>query len=445
MRDILGFLALAGLAMSMPAPAQDVARMDSVVRADADRGEFMGAVLVARDGAVLLDRGYGSANLEWRVANDGATRFRLASLTKQFTAAAVLLLAERGRLKLDDPVATHLPDVPAAWGAVTVRHLLAHTSGIANLTALPDHGEQKTRPATLDALIARFRDRPLEFAPGTRWKYSNSGYILLTAIIERAGGQPYAAFVADHIFKPLDMADSGYDSHAAIVPRRAAGYSRTPAGLVNADYIDMTIPAGAGGLYSTTRDLLKWQQGLFGGGLLKPESLRLLTTPVRDGYALGLAVATQDGTTTIQHSGGIEGFNTWLGYDPARKLTVAVLGNLNGPAPARLGNALMTLARGGTVILPSERRAVTLPAATLKDYEGVYEVGPAFAFTVRVAGDGVTVQATGQDPVPMFAEAADRFFLKIVDAQIAFTRDAGGRIASATLTQNGNTMVARRK
>lgn len=428
-----------------PAAAQDVSRMDTVVRADADRGDFMGAVLVAKDGAILLDRGYGSANLEWKIPNDGDTRFRLGSLTKQFTAAAVLLLQERGKLSIDATLKTWFPDAPAAWDKITVRHLLTHTSGIPDFTSFDDYGKRKTIATTGADLILRFRDKPLDFQPGEKWKYSNSGYVLLTAIVEKASGQPYAAFVADNIFKPLGMSDTGYDSHAALIAHRAAGYSRSAKGLVNADYIDMTIPQGAGGLYSTTHDLLKWETGLYGGKLLKPESLAALITPVKNDYAFGLAVSHKDGATLISHGGGIEGFNTWLGYDPDRHLVVAVLANLNGSAPGRLGDALMTLARGGKVTLAGERVEVALAPAALQAYPGTYDVTPEFGFVVRVEGSKLIVQATGQGPLELHAEEPDHFFFKEVDAQIVFRRDASGKIDAAILHQNGRETIALRR
>jgi CubicO group peptidase (beta-lactamase class C family) len=359
---MLRYAAALALVLSAPAFAQDAAkidpaRMDAIVRADADKGEFMGVVLVARDGKILFDKGYGSANLEWKIANDGDTKFRLGSVTKQFTGAAILLLQERGKVQLDAPVKTYLPDAPAAWDQVTVRNLLNHSGGIPNFTSFDDYQKLKTLEATPASLIARFRDRPLDFQPGEKYAYSNSGYILLTAIIEKASGQSYSAFLADNIFKPLGMADTGYDSHATIIPRRAAGYTPSPKGVVNTDYVDMTIPQGAGSLYSTSHDLLKWQRGLFGDKLLKPDSLKAYLTPFKNNYALGVTVVTADGSTTISHGGGIEGFNTWLGYDPDRKLTVVVLANLNGNAPGRLGKAMFTLARGGDVTPAGEPQA----------------------------------------------------------------------------------------
>lgn len=444
MRIVIFSLAALTLAAA-PAAAQDPARMETVIRADADRGEFMGAVLVVKDGKVLLDRGYGSANLEWKIPNDGDTKFRLGSVTKQFTAVAIMMLHERGKLNLDAPIKAWFPDAPAAWDKITIRHLLTHSSGIPNFTSFDDFAKQKTLPATLDSLIARFRDKPLDFQPGEKWSYSNSGYILLTAIVEKASGQGYTAFVTEHIFKPLGMADTGYDSHAAVIPRRAAGYAPGPGGPRNADYVNMTIPQGAGALYSTTHDLLKWQVGLYGGKLLKPESLAMLTTPFKDNYAFGLTINTKPGEVTYSHGGGIEGFNTWLGYDPERKITVVVLGNLNGGAPGRLGQGLMTLARGGAVTLPSERVGVTLPPESLAQYVGQYDVSPEFGFAVRVEGGKLIVQATKQDPLVLHAEKPDHFFLKEVDAQLTFRRDASGKIDAVILRQNGREIVAVKK
>ena len=419
--------------------------MDEVVRASFEADEFTGAVLVARDGEVLLDRGYGFANREWSVPNDGDTKFRLGSVTKQFTAVAIMLLNERGLVDLDAPVKTYLPDAPDAWDGVTVRHLLTHTAGVPNFTDFDDYGASKTLPATIDSLIGRFRDRPLDFQPGEGWSYSNSGYILLTAIVEKASGKSYAEFVAETLFQPLGMADSGYDSHAAVLPRRASGYAPTARGIVNADYIDMSIPQGAGALYSTTRDLLKWEQGLFAGRLLTPASLALLTTPVRNQYAFGLAVTQAGGNTTIAHSGGIEGFNTHMAWDPDRRMTVIVLGNLNGPGSDQVAGSLMALARGETVTLASERQAVAVAPEVLRSYEGVYELAPTFAITISVVDGKLMAQATGQDAFELHPESENRFFLTVVDAQITFTRDDAGAVDGLILHQGGRDSPAPRR
>src|SRR5580698_9862694 len=244
--------------------------MEQVVQSYVDSKQFMGAALVARDGKVLLSKGYGFANLEWGVANSPASKFRLGSITKQFTAACILLLEERGKLKVDDPVKKYMTDAPAAWDKVTIFNLLTHTSGIPSFTGFPDYSSTEAVPTTPEKLVARFRDKPLEFQPGEKWNYSNSGYVLLGYLIEKISGESYEKFVQENIFTPLGMKDSGYDSNSTIIPHRASGYSLGPNGPVNAGYINMTVPLSAGGLYSTTDDLLRWEQGLFSGKLLSP-------------------------------------------------------------------------------------------------------------------------------------------------------------------------------
>ena len=284
LRAVLALLLVPGLGA-----AQDTARMQELIRARVDDGTFMGTVLVARGDEVLLSEGYGSANLEWNIKNAPSTKFRLGSITKQFTAAAILKLAEQGKLAVDDTVKTHWSGAPAAWDAITIRHLLTHTSGVPNLTSFPDMQTWKLQQSTPLKTIGYFRDKPLDFAPGERMSYSNSGYIVLGYLVERVSGQDYAQFLRDSIFEPLGMKDTGYDLHATILPNRASGYTMTTSGLRNAPYIDMTVPFGAGALYSTTEDLLRWTQGLFGGRVLSAASLEAMTTPPLNNYAFGVS------------------------------------------------------------------------------------------------------------------------------------------------------------
>lgn len=443
-QNLAATMALGLAAIAAPAMAQDPARIDQLAQLQADSGAFTGAVLIGRDGQVIFDKGYGLANREWNIANDGQTKFRLGSVTKQFTAAAIMLLVEEGKLDLDAPIKTWLAEAPATWNAITLRHLMSHTSGIPNFTDFPDFIAQNTLPASLDSLIARFKDRPLDFKPGEKFAYSNSGYTLLTAIIEKASGQTYEAYVTDHIFTPLGLKDTGYDHHATILPRRAAGYMLGASGVMNADYGDMSIPAGAGALYSTTHDLMKWNEALYGGKLLKPEAVTLMTTPVLKDNGFGLFIRDEAGRKLIQHSGGIQGFNTYLAWDPETRTTIAVLGNLNGPGPDAVGNHLAALVQGQAVTLPSERVATEVKAEELTQYVGQYPLAPTFIITVRVVDGKLQAQATGQPPFTLNAEAKDRFFLTVVDAQISFTRDAAGKVDGLILHQNGQNMPAKK-
>jgi CubicO group peptidase (beta-lactamase class C family) len=205
--------------------------MDQVVQTYVSTKQFMGSVLIARDKTVVLDKGYGFANLEWEIPNSPTTKFRLGSLTKQFTAACILLLEESGKLKVDDLVKKYMPDAPAAWDKVTIFNLLTHTSGIPSFTEFPDYASTEATASTPEKLVLRFRDKPLEFQPGEKMSYSNSGYVLLGYLIEKISGQTYSEFVQENIFKPMGMQDSGYDSNSAIIVHRASGYTPGDKGL----------------------------------------------------------------------------------------------------------------------------------------------------------------------------------------------------------------------
>lgn len=433
-------IAATTLAFCTPGFAQDVATMETYVAAQEESGTFMGSVLVAKGDEILLDNGYGEANVSWSIPNSSATKFRIGSVTKQFTAVAILMLEEQGKLSLDAPIANYLEGTPSAWAPVTVRHLLTHTSGIPSITSFDDFGTIKMLPATRETLIAEFRDEPLEFTPGTKFEYSNSGYLLLTAVVEDVSEQPYGDFLNANIFAPLRMSDTGIDDNTSVIAKRASGYSPSADGIVRAEYVNMDIPQGGGGLYSTTHDLLKWQRGLFGGHLISQEALTEYVTPARDNYALGVFVRKNEAGTVYLHSGGIEGFNSWLGYDPDRKITVAVLANLNGPKAAEIGTGLMGLAQGGQLKSPIQREAVAIDPDQFAEYEGVYAVAPTFKITVFREGNGLKAQATGQDAFDIFPESEDRFFLKVVDAQLLFNRDESGAITGLILFQNGREM-----
>lgn len=418
-------------------PAPNPARMEQVIQSFVVDKQFMGSVLVARGSDILLSKGYGFANLEWNIPNSPSTKFRLGSITKQFTAAGVLLLEERGKLSIDDPVKKYMPDAPAAWDKITIFNLLTHTSGIPNFTSFPDYAKLEGYSATPAELVARFRDKPLDFQPGEKWSYSNSGYVLLGYLIEKISGESYAQFVQDNIFKPLGMVNSGYDSNSAVIQNRASGYTPESGGIVNAGYIDMTIPLSAGGLYSTTEDLLRWERGLFGGKLLSPESLKKMTTPFKSDYGFGLIIRTVNGHEEIGHGGGIEGFNTMLAYYLDDKLTVVVLANLNGAAAQEIATDLRTLAEGGSVVLTSERKIVKIDPKIFDGYVGSYRLAPNFILKVTRDGDRFITQATGQGQVEIFPESDHNFFAKVVNAQITFVTNNQGQATELILHQGG--------
>lgn len=420
-------------------------RMEQLVRSYVDAKQFMGTVLVARDGKPLLSKGYGSANLEWNIPNSPSTKFRLGSITKQFTAACVLLLEQRGKLNVEDPVKNYMSDAPAAWDKVTIFNLLTHTSGIPNFTGFPDYHSTEAVPTTPGQLVARFRDKPLEFQPGERFNYSNSGYVLLGYLIEKISQQSYRQFVQENIFNPLGMKDSGYDSNSEIILHRASGYEPADRGPNNAGFIDMSIPFSAGALYSTTEDLLRWEQGLMRGKVLSAASLQKMTAPFKSDYAFGLGVHTENGRKVIEHGGGIEGFNTMLAYYPEDKLTVVVLANLSGNVPAAIAPNLAALAHGEKFVLPSERKGITVSPAILEKYVGTYELSPNLDIAMTLEGGHLMTQATGQEKFPLFAESETKFFLKVVEAEVEFLKNDKGEVTHILIHQGGQEVEGKKK
>ncbi len=431
---------------SIVAAAQDMsARFEQIIQHYVSNHQFMGSVLVAKGNETLLDKGYGSADLEWNIPNSPAGKFRLGSITKQFTAACILLLEERGKLKVQDPVKKYVPDAPPSWDRITVYNLLTHTSGVPNFTNFPDYRNSEATATTPQQLLDRFKGKPLDFEPGTKWSYSNSGYVLLGYIIEKVSGESYQLFLQENVFNPLGMKDSGYDSNSAVIPYRVSGYSHGPDGIENAGYINMTVPFSAGGLYSTTEDMLRWHRGLFGGKLLSAASLQKMTTPFKNDYAMGLMVETRNGRRVISHGGGIEGFNTAASYWPDEKLSVIALANLNSQAPDEIANYLAAVVHGEPVTLPSERKETRLSAEALKPYVGVYEYQPGLNLTITQDDDHLMAQMTGQPQLRLYAESPTKFFWKEVDAQVEFARDASGRVSGATIHQGGHDLVLHRR
>jgi CubicO group peptidase (beta-lactamase class C family) len=429
-------------AASLTSP--DLTRMEEVVRSYVSEKKFMGCVLVVRGNNVLLNKGYGFANLEWDIPNSPSAKFRLGSITKQFTAASILLLEERGKLKVDDPVKKYMPDAPAAWDKITLFNLLTHTSGIPSFTGFPDYASQEPFSTTPEQLVARFRDKPLDFQPGDKMSYSNSGYVLLGYLIEKISGESYEKFVQENIFTPLGMKDSGYDSNSAIILHRSAGYAPGPNGPINAGFINMTVPLSAGALYSTTEDLLRWEQGFFGGKVLSPSSLQKMTTPFKNDYAFGLQVHTVNGRKLIDHGGGIEGFNTMLAYYPEEKLAVIVLGNLNGLAPQEIASKLAAVVHGEKVVMPSEHKEITVSPKLFNGYIGRYQLAPDFVLTITREDDHLFAQATGQPKFQIFPESDRDYFLKVVDAQITFVTDGNDKASELILHQGGQDQHAKR-
>jgi len=431
-----------------------VLRMEEAVQLYVADKQFMGSILIAQNGQILLNKGYGYANLEWQIPNSPTTKFRLGSITKQFTAASILLLAEQDKLKITDLIKKHMPDAPSAWSNITILHLLTHTSGIPNYTSFPDFASRTTSMLTPEQQLELFRNKPLDFQPGSSYAYNNSGYVLLGHLIEIISGQSYQDFVVNNIFKPLAMNDSGYDSHSAIILQRASGYTIGSGGLRNDDYLDMSIPYAAGSLYSTTQDLCRWVEKLFGGEILSPESLKKMITPFTNDYGLGVIMQPVDGCNTIMHGGGISGFSTMLLYSPEERLMVIVLANLRGIGfvPGDLATKLVTIAHGNAVILPSERREVVISPEILINYVGTYNLTsmnkaypmPPVNYVITLENGYLMAEGAKKLKTKLFPESETKFYGRIPDVQIEFIGAAKDKVSKFVLLQDGEDSIGER-
>ena len=341
-------------------------QIESLLKKYEELNQFNGSVLVAEGGKVIYSNGFGMANFEHNVPNKTDTKFRIASITKQFTATLVLQLVEQGKLELDKPISAYLPSYkgPAA-DVVTIHHLLTHSSGIPSYTSFPDFFQSTSRnPYTPDEFIKTFQDSALQFTPGEKFMYNNSGYFLLGRIIEEVTGKPYEQVVQEKIFTPLGMTDSGYDHYETIINNRAAGYEKQGQQLINAPYLDMSLPYAAGSLYSTVEDLYLWDQALYGNKILSEDSKKLMFSEQipaggsHYGYGWGIGKQalgkTKDSVQVISHSGGINGFNTLITRYPESRNLVVMLNNTGGTDLGTMTASINNILHGLEVEMPKK-------------------------------------------------------------------------------------------
>jgi CubicO group peptidase (beta-lactamase class C family) len=299
-------------------------------------------------------------------------------------------------------------------------------------------------PATIDEVIATFRDKPLEFKPGEEFTYSNSGYVLLGKIIEKSSGQDYGTFLRETVLEPLEMHDTGYDHNATVLKGRASGYDRTGNGLANAPYIDMIWPHAAGALYSTVEDMARWDQALRDQKLLRPDSYKALFTPFRSEYAYGWHVGESGGRKVVSHGGGIHGFSTDIIRFPEEEVCAVVLSNVVPTPTGRIARDLARIALGEEVALPKARELATIDPESFDVLVGRYGLSPTFVMMFTREGDHYYVQATGQPRFEIFPESRRQFFLKDVEASVTFLLGDDGRATHVILHLSGRDQKAAR-
>jgi CubicO group peptidase (beta-lactamase class C family) len=321
---------------------------------------FTGAILVARNGKVLLVKGYGLSNIELNVLNNPSSKFRLGSITQQFTAMAILELQEEKKLNIQDSVCKYIPDCPNDWQAIKIVNFLTHTSGISNMTELPDYESTRVLPTTVPEFLDRFKSKPPESKPGEKFKYSNSGYQVLGAVIESVSGKSYANYLAEHIFVPLEMRDTGYDNSTSILPQRASGYRLDWENdvLLNAMYLDMSIPFSAGGLYSTVEDLYRWDRALYTEKLVSKKSLNQMFEPYRDGYGFGWKILREFQRKVSMYAARVNGFSASIRRYPDDDACVIVLSNLENIDAQKISHDLGAILFDVPYGSPMDRHAI---------------------------------------------------------------------------------------
>ncbi|OGU56050.1 MAG: hypothetical protein A2V66_14880 [Ignavibacteria bacterium RBG_13_36_8] len=420
-------------------------QVDEYLNAQIKLGRFSGAVLIAKDGKVLLSKGYGMANHELDVPNTPKIKFRLGSVTKQFTSLLIMKLEEEGKLKVTDPVSKFIPDYPRG-DEITIHQLLTHTSGIPELLALDGFEDIKRDPLTTKELIDFFKNEPLDFEPGTKYGYSNSGYVLLSYIIELVTGKSYEEFVTETIFIPLGMNDTGMDSQSKVIKNRADGYFPAGEGLINAPFISMTLPAGGGGLYSTVEDMFKWDRSLYTGKLVKKSSLDKIFTPYSDSgkYCYGWIKGEDFGHVCFQHSGGIEGFVCYDKRYVDDDAFIVVLSNYINSPVKDIAKDLAAILFGESYELPQAAAVADVSEDILKSYSGIYEIAPENNLDVTFQNGNLFVAPPGQPPVQIFPETETDFFVKAFKATMTFVTGEDGKVSELILHMGPNDVHAKK-
>ena len=452
MRSAIAILTLLAMGLHTPrTSAQSTGslqqRMDALMSEEFPSDGPGATVLVAHKNEIIYRKAYGLANVELQTPMQPEHVFRLGSITKQFTAVAILMLEAEGKLSVADDLTKYLPDYPTQGESITIEHLLTHTSGIHNHTDDADFLDLARTDHTVQELIDLFKDKPLDFKPGEQWNYSNSGYILLGAIIEKVSGMPYADFIEQRIFQPLEMSHSFYDRTEAIIPNRIPGYAPGQEGIVNAPYLSMTIPYAAGSLMSTVDDLYRWNRALQNGQLVGRERLKkahssfALNSGEETGYGYGWAVSKVQGSKSIEHGGGIFGFLTNGIYLPGEDIYVIVLSNCTCHPPNAVSLQLAALALGK----PYGGDGYEPDPASLSDYIGVYEIAPGDERKITLEDGQLYSVRSGGMKTLLTPTGPDAFYFENSFTDLLFQRDPDGVVTGAvSTTRDGKATDSRR-
>jgi CubicO group peptidase (beta-lactamase class C family) len=402
------------------------------------------AILVSKDGKVVYKKGFGYADIDGKQLIQPQTKFRIGSVTKQFTAAAILKLQEQGKISVNDKLSQFIPDFPRGE-EVTIHHLLTHTSGIHSYTNRDDFMSKVTSPVSEEELIATIKSDTYDFNPGERWEYNNSAYFLLGHIIGKVSGTSYEKFLQDNFFIPLGMSNTGLYKSSLKLTDEAKGYTKENDKYTLATNWDMSWAGGAGALYSTVEDLNKWNEALFNGKVLSEGSLKAAMTPVllKNGekavpsYGYGVVISNYRGQNIIEHNGGLHGFVSQLARYQDGKVNLVILTNITPPEVSLSTNLIAEFLLWEKMEVQKSKSIDNSVAEDVTAYVGRYDFQGA-VMTISAEENNLFAQLTGQQRFPIFPSAAGEYFWKVVDAKIKFMKNANGEVEYAEFEQSGN-------
>jgi CubicO group peptidase (beta-lactamase class C family) len=415
--------------------------LDQYLQAQMKVNAFSGSVLVMKQNKVLLKKGYGFADREWNIPNTPQAKFRIASITKQFTATCILQLIEQGKLHFDDKLSKFYPDFPKG-DSVTITMLLNHTSGIPIFTSFPDIGSYEMLSLSNDSMINYFKNRPYDFSPGTRFRYNNSGYLLLGCILEKVTGQPIENYLRKNILDKLGMMNTGNDNLDSILPLRVRGYRKNK----NASFLSMEWPLGGGSMYSTVEDLYKWDRALYTTSLLSNASKQMMFTPGMGNYGYGFVIDSYFGHYRIHHGGGINGFTTSIERFPLDDVCIIILCNHDLMA-WQIVNGMSAILFNQGYELPLKHRAISIDSALTKRFIGKYRLNEPVLYCKEIElvrkGSHLFLHQTDIDiaDFPLEFEfkpaSANSFFNEDWLLEMEFVVDKNGNISQAFIMEGG--------
>ncbi len=408
--------------------------VDTYVKPYIDMGCFSGCILVVREGNILLKKGYGMANVELGVANGPETVFHIASVSKPFTAAAILILQERGLLSVNDPLTVYIPDYPGG-DKITLHHLMTHTSGIPNVNDFPDYDAKSKFSHTTSDLVALFKDKPTMFEPGERYSYSNSNYNLLAYIIEHVSGMSYGEFLQKNVFGPLNMESTAHHGHAGtLIMNRASGY--VPVGIEgfkNAPFIDWSIKTGNGSLYSTVDDLYAFDRALYTQKLLKKSSLEQALTEHIEGVGYGWFIGKRHGRNVIRINGRSPGFGSAFQRYVDDDVCIVVLSNNYAATASAIADGAAAIVFGELYEIPNIIEPVSLSPQQMERFTGWYQFGDTFyvpnaRYRMESRGDYLLMRL-GDWSTSLVPQSDATFFIREFWATVSFVKNAGGDVS----------------